>query len=232
MKTSFWTELLDLIAPRRCAICGSRLTATDALLCRDCQAELPKTPFHTSPYDNPMARLFWGQFPVEKAAAWFYYHPKSDPSRMIYDMKYHGNIYLAQDIGEQMALWLQPSGFFDGIDGIVPVPITPGRRRQRGYNQSEQVSRGLSEVTHLPVFKKVLSRQEFMKSQTHENAWERRENVKAAFRLTDGAQISGHHVLLVDDVVTTGATIIACGQTLAEAGDVKVSVLAVGYTKE
>ena len=99
MRTSFWTSLLDLIAPRRCAICGGRLEPQEALLCADCDNELEKTPFPESPYDNLMARLFWGQFPIEKASAWFYYRSHSDPSKMIYDLKYHGQMLLGEDIG-------------------------------------------------------------------------------------------------------------------------------------
>lgn len=233
MRTSFWTSLLDLIAPRRCAICGGRLDSQEALLCAACDDELEKTPFLESPYDNMMARLFWGQFPIEKASAWFYYRSHSDPSKMIYDLKYHGHSLLGEDIGEQIALRHQPTGFFDDIDAIVPIPITRKRQWQRGYNQSMQVAKGISHITHLPIFDKVVKRQHFTQSQTHqENAWERRENVKEAFQLIDADKIKGKHLLIIDDIVTTGATIIACGQELAKAEGVKLSVLSIGYTKD
>lgn len=233
MRTSFWNSLLDMIAPRRCAICGGRLSPEESLLCPDCDAELEKTPFPESPYDNMMARLFWGQFPVEKASAWFYYRPHSDPSKMIYDLKYHGQAMLGEDIGEQLALRHQPTGFFNDVDAIVPVPITSKRQRQRGYNQSMQVASGISQVTHLPIFDKVIKRQHFSESQTHQSStWERRENVREAFLLMDADKIKGKHLLIIDDIVTTGATVIACGQELAKAEGVKLSVLSIGYTKE
>ena len=233
MRTSFWTSLLDLIAPRRCAICDARLDPHESLLCHHCDEELEKTPFHESPYDNPMARLFWGQFPIEKASAWFYYRSHSDPSKMIYDLKYHGQSLLGEDIGEQLALKHQPTGFFDDIDAIIPVPITRKRQRERGYNQSMQVARGISHITHLPIYDKVIMRQHFTLSQTHQdNVWERRENVREAFHLVDADKIKGKHLLIIDDIVTTGATIIACGQELAKADGVKLSVLSIGYTKE
>jgi len=233
MRTSFWTSLLDLIAPRRCAICNNRLAPEEALICADCDAELEKTPFHESPYDNPMARLFWGQFPIEKASAWFYYRPHSDPSKMIYDLKYHGQSLLGEDIGEQLARKHQSAGFFDDIDAIIPVPITRKRRRERGYNQSMQVARGISHITRLPIYDKVIKRQHFSESQTHQSStWERRENVREAFHLIDADMIKGKHLLIVDDIVTTGATIIACGQELAKAEGIKLSVLSIGYTKE
>ena len=233
MRTSFWTSLLDLIAPRRCVICDARLEPQESLLCHQCDEELEKTPFYESPYDNPMARLFWGQFPIEKASAWFYYRSHSDPSKMIYDLKYHGQSLLGEDIGEQLALRHQPTGFFDDIDAIIPVPITRERRKERGYNQSLQVARGISHITHLPIYDKVIRRQHFTESQTHQgNAWERRENVREAFQLVDADKIKGKHLLIIDDIVTTGATVIACGQELAKAEGVKLSVLSIGYTKE
>ncbi len=233
MRTSFWNSLLDMIAPRRCAICGGRLSPEESFLCPDCDAELEVTPFMESPYDNPMARLFWGQFPVEKASAWFYYRPHSDPSKMIYDLKYHGQAMLGEDIGEQLALRHQPTGFFNDVDAIVPVPITSKRQRQRGYNQSMQVARGISHITRLPVYDKVVVRQHFTQSQTHQdNVWERRANVNEAFLLVDADKIKGKHLLIIDDIVTTGATVIACGQELAKAEGVKLSVLSIGYTKE
>ena len=140
---------------------------------------------------------------------------------------------LGEDIGEQIALRHQPFGFFDDIDAIVPVPITRRRQWKRGYNQSMQVAKGISHVTHLPIYNKVVKRQHFSQSQTHQTSiWERRENVRAAFQLVDADKIKGKHLLIIDDVVTTGATVIACGQELAKAEGVKLSVLSIGYTKE
>ena len=180
-----------------------------------------------------MARLFWGQFPIEKASAWFYYRPHSYPSKMIYDLKYHGQALLGEDIGEQLALRHQSTGFFSDIDAIVPIPITQKRQRQRGYNQSMQVARGIRHITRLPIYDKVVVRQHFAQSQTHQdNVWERRENVREAFQLVDAQKIKGKHLLIIDDIVTTGATVIACAQELAKAEGVKLSVLSIGYTKE
>lgn len=231
MKTSFWTNLFDLISPRQCAVCGNRLSPNESLLCVSCDLELEATPFCESPYDNPMARLFWGQFPIEKASAWFYYRSHGTPSKMIYDLKYHGEDMLGEDIGEEMARRHLATGFFNDIDAIVPIPITRERRRQRGYNQSEMLARGIGIATRLPVYHKVVTRQQFVKSQTHQSTWERRENVSGVFQLNSPEKIRGKHLLLVDDIVTTGSTIIACGQELAKADGVRLSVLSVGFTK-
>lgn len=232
MRTSLLTELLDLLAPRACAICQQRLAANEPLLCSRCMAELPVTPYCESPYDNWMARLFWGQFPVEKVSAWIFFRPHSATSKMIYDLKYHGQAEKGEWIGQLMAIRHQAYGFFDGIDAIVPVPITRRRTWTRGYNQSEQVAQGISLETHIPIYNKVIRRQHFSQSQTHQTAMTRRTNVEEAFLLTDAEKIKGKHLLIVDDVVTTGATIIACAQELAKAEGVRISVLSIGLTKE
>lgn len=231
-KTSLLSDLLDLISPRRCAICDDRLDAEDLLLCAQCTKELPVTPFCESPYDNWMARLFWGQFPIEKASAWFYFRPHSAPSHLVYDIKYHGQMEMGEMIGQLMAERHMAYGFFDGIDAIVPLPITRKRNWKRGYNQSLIVARGISMETGLPIYNDVVVRKRFTQSQTHLTSFERRENIKEAFHLVKEEKIKGKHLLIIDDVVTTGATVIACGQELAKAEGVKLSVLSIAYTKE
>ena len=231
MKTSFWTKLLDLVSPRLCVVCGRRLSPEESVLCPRCMFELPTTDFPAHPYDNPMARLFWGQFQIEKAVAMFHYVPQSEHAKIIYDLKYHGHPEVGEQMGRLFARQLQTTDFFADIDAIVPLPITRKRQRQRGYNQSEMLARGISEQTGLPIYNKVVERTAFHESQTHVQHFERRENVQKAFRLTDGAAIAGKRLLLVDDIVTTGFSIIACAQQLQQAPDVKISVLTLGKTK-
>lgn len=232
MRTSLLSEFLDLLSPRVCTICERRLAADEPLICSQCMSELPITPYCESPYDNWMARLFWGQFPVEKVSAWIFFRPHSVTSKMIYDLKYHGQSETGEWIGQLMAIRHQAYGFFDGIDAIVPVPITRRRLWERGYNQSEQVARGISFETHLPIYNKVVRRKHFSQSQTHQTAMERRTNVEDAFMLVDAEKIKGKHLLIVDDVITTGATVISCAQELAKAEGVRISVLSIGLTKE
>ena len=231
MKTSFWTKLLDLVSPRLCVVCGRRLSPEESVLCPRCMFELPATDFAAHPYDNLMARLFWGQFQIEKAVAMFHYVPQSEHAKIIYELKYHGHPEVGEQMGCLFARQLQATGFFEGIDGIVPMPITRSRRRQRGYNQSEMLARGISEQTGLPIYNNVVERTTFHESQTHVQHFERRENVQKAFRLIDGDAIAGKHLLLVDDIVTTGFSIIACAQQLQQAPDVRISVLTLGKTK-
>jgi ComF family protein len=231
MVVSFWHRLLDLISPRLCVVCGQRLTVSEDVICTKCNLHLPRTDFHQDPYENEMAKLFWHQIPVERATALFYYESHAETANILYELKYKGHPEVGEVMGRLMAKELKPSGFFDGIDGIVPIPLAKKRQRQRGYNQSLEIARGISAITSLPIYNKVVRRKAFEGSQTNKGRWERNENVEGVFELKDASAIQGKHLLMVDDVVTTGATVIACVQELCKAGNVKVSVIALGFSK-
>lgn len=228
---SFWHRLLDLISPRLCVVCNNRLTITEEIICSRCNFHLPRTGFHKDPYENEMAKLFWHQIPIERATALFYYESHAETANIIYKMKYKSHPEIGEVMGRLMAKELQPSGFFDGIDGIVPIPLAKKRQRQRGYNQSMEIARGISEITGLPIYNNVARRNAFEGSQTNKGRWERNENVEGVFELKDASAVQGKHLLIVDDVVTTGATVLACAKELCKADNVKVSVLALGFAK-
>ena len=228
---SFWHRLLDLISPRLCVVCGRRLSATEEILCTPCNFHLPRTGFHRDAYDNELARLFWHQIPIERATAFFYHEPHAATANIVYNLKYRNHPEIGEVMGRMMAREILPSGFFDDIDGIVPIPLAPARQRQRGYNQSQMLAEGINSVTQLPIYNKVVRRTVFEGSQTQRGRWERNENVEHVFRLTDATAANGRHLLLVDDVVTTGATILACARELASAGNVKISILSLAFAK-
>ncbi len=225
------TALLDFISPRACRICGKRLSTAEQEICTVCNIHLPRTRYSETPLDNNMARRFWGRFRIERAAALFFYETHSAPAGLIHDLKYHGKEELGEWLGRVTAEEFAPNGFFEGVDMIVPVPITWRRKWHRGYNQSLAIARGVAEVTGLPVSGKALRRTHFSRSQTQLSVSERMENVAGAFRIrrTDG--IAGRHILLVDDIVTTGATVSACAEELEKAGAERISVLSIGCTK-
>ena len=231
MIVSFWRRLLDFISPRCCVICGTRLSPVDEALCPVCVLHLPRTGFHQSPLDNPMARLFWGIIPVERVAAFCYYDPGSSLSRAVYELKYHNRPDIGIALGRLMATEMQRSDFFNGIDMLVPIPLTSKRQRQRGYNQSRQLALGVSEVTGLPLFDRIVCRTVFKGSQTQLSRWQRRDNVENVFQLRDADALRNRHVLLVDDIVTTGATITACARELLKVDGVRVSILSFGLTR-
>jgi ComF family protein len=226
------TRILDFISPRLCVVCGQRLVPTERSLCSVCLFHLPRTDFHQKPLDNPMAQLFWGLAPIEKAAALFYYHPHSETAQLVYRLKYNNRPDIGEDMGRVMACELQATDFFSDIDVLLPVPLASKRLRQRGYNQSEQLAIGISDITHLPIVTKALRRKHFQQSQTTLNRWQRQENVEDTFWLKDGSQLQDKHVLLIDDICTTGATLISSANTLKDIEGIRISVLTLGFTKD
>lgn len=228
---SFWHRLLDLISPRLCVVCGHRLSVTEEVVCASCNFHLPRTGFQHNAYENEMAKLFWGQIPIERATAFFYYEAHAETANILYELKYKDHPEIGEIFGRMFAREIKSAGFFDGIDGIIPIPLAKKRQRQRGYNQSQEIAQGISEMIGLPIYNKVVSRKVFQGSQTSKGRWERNENVEKVFELLDAETIRGRHLLLIDDVVTTGATIIACAKELLKAGNVKISVLSLGFAK-
>ena len=232
MKASFLTRIFDLFSPRHCPVCGHQLSHTQSVLCASCRLHLPVTHFELSPLDNDMARRFWGLIPIERAAALFFYEAQSATATLIYQLKYGHQPQLGEQLGRMAAIQMEAAHFFDDIDAIVPVPLTRWRRWHRGYNQSMQIARGVSQVTGLPIYNKVVQRTTFIQSQTHLNHWQREANTSEAFRLLHAEPVSGKHLLLIDDIVTTGSTIIALATELQKAGShMHFSVLSLGYTK-
>ena len=228
---SFWSRLLNLISPQACPVCGGRMTVGEALVCGKCNLQLPRPGYSGNAYRNEMAKLFWLQIPIERAAAWFFYEAHSPVSRLLYRLKYANHPETGEEMGRMMAQEMQADGFFDGIDAIIPVPLTRKRQRERGYNQSMEIARGVSGITGIPILKQVLVRTSFAESQTRKDRRGRHDNVESAFRLNKNIALQGKHLLIIDDVVTTGATITACGKQLMKAGEVKISVLTAGFAK-
>lgn len=178
-----------------------------------------------------MAQLFWHLTPIERAAAFIYYQPHSEMAQMVYQLKYGNSPDIGEDLGRLMATDMALAQYFDDVDLLVPVPLTMKRQHQRGYNQSEMLARGISSVTHLPIAPKALKRQVFRESQTHLSRHERQENVEGIFVAADAETLKGRHVLLIDDVCTTGATLTSCAQALAPIEGIRISVLTLGFTK-
>jgi ComF family protein len=228
---AYLTRLLDLIAPRTCAVCGHRLTVTEQSICGVCLLHLPLTRYAFAPLDNLMTQTFWGQLPILRAASLFFYEGHSEVANLIYHLKYHNRPQIGIDMGRILAAKFTLYHFFDDIDVIIPVPLAHRRLRERGYNQSECIAQGISQITGLPIDTHSLERTDFEGSQTQLNRWNRRENVDHLFRLTPRQTLTGKHILLVDDVCTTGATLIACGSAIIHSGDVRISVATLGFVR-
>lgn len=230
-RFSFFGRLLDLVAPRFCCICGRRLTPTEEEVCVGCNISLPRTGFAASPTDNLLTRRFWGMFPVERCASLFFYQASSISKRPILRFKYFDHPETAVFFGRAMANEFGRDGFFEDIDLIVPVPLAKVRSKQRGYNQSELLARGMSEVTGIPVEAKAVRRSAFKTSQTHLSRMERFDNVAGLFSVIAPERVAGKRVLIVDDVITTGATTAALAQELIKAGVECVHIACLACTK-
>lgn len=230
-RISFWHRVLNLIAPQACVVCGTRLAIDEEVVCVACNLHLPRTGHAANALDNEMARRFWGRIPVERAAALFYYEAGSEVSNIIYDLKYHDHPEIGCLMGRMAAEEFANEGFFEGIDLMIPVPLEKKRQRRRGYNQSMEIARGVKEVTDIPIMNDVVERTAFDESQTHKSLSQRMESVENAFRARKGIDLNGKHILIIDDIVTSGATVCACVKALMTCGDIKVSVMSLGMAK-
>jgi len=229
---NWWTRFLDFVSPRLCVVCGRRLAPTERSLCSVCVMHLPRTLYQFEPDSNPMAKLFWYLTPVERAAALMFYEPHAEMARMVYQLKYANRPDIGEDLGRLMANEMHYARFFEGIDALVPVPLSRKRMRQRGYNQSEMLARGISDITRLPVITRAVGRKHFRQSQTHLSRYERQENVADMFFLVDGSLLQHKHVLLIDDICTTGSTLMACINAIKPVEGIRISVLTLGFTKK
>ena len=172
--------------------------------------------------------MFWGRIDIEKAASLYYYRKGELLQKLIHTLKYKGNHQLGEVLGARLGNIFLQAGFISGLDAVVPVPLNRIKLRKRGYNQSEHIASGISVSTDIPLMTNNLVRDVHTESQTHKNRYERWENVRSAFSVLHPDEIKGKHVLLVDDVITTGATLEACAAALKTASGVKVSVATVG----
>ncbi len=220
-------DALRVIFPDYCITCGRILNAEEHWICTPCYLELPFTHLRGRS-GNVVERLFWGLLPVERANAFLHYDPSSDSKEVFFKLKYHNRPQVGRFFGRVMARDLEATDFFRGIDFIVPLPLHAKKRRLRGYNQSEELARGVSAVTGLPVEADIVERVVNNPSQTHLTPHERRDNVRDIFRLRAPERIAGRHILLIDDVITTNATVVACGRALMQAPGVRISILALG----
>lgn len=226
-----WNELWEIFFPRCCLVCGRRLAGGEEHLCFHCLTELPRTRMHQE-IDNELAKRFWGKMPLERAGAYLFYVKGNSVRTLLYELKYYGNARLGGFLGRCMAAdWLS-SGFFQGVDCIVPVPLHPRKEKIRGYNQSELLAQGISQVTGLPVFGYLLLRERYTQTQTRKGEYERWTNVSGAFECADAGALKGKHVLLVDDVLTTGATLVACADALGQVPGLRISILTLAVAGE
>jgi len=225
---SLFSSLVHLFYPHVCEACGRDLVRTEQVLCLHCSRRLPATGFQQHPH-NPVEKIFWGRVNIRNAMAAYYYTQASTLQKLIHQFKYHQRKDVALHLGRQMGLMLLQSTWLYEIDCIIPVPLYAARERQRGYNQAALLANGIAGVVQKPLLPHAVQRTVHISSQTRKNRMDRWENVSGVFAVKKPGALQGRHVLLVDDVITTGATTEACSQALV-AAQATVSICALAFT--
>lgn len=223
-------DFLALFFPELCAACGKSLFKNERIICTHCIYHLPKTNFHEDP-NNKMARQLWGRFPFVQTIAFLYFRKGSRIQNMMHQLKYRKSPETGIRLGELYAYELKRSQVFKKSDLIMPVPLHPEKFKKRGYNQSECIAQGLSAILHIPISTKNLVRQENTDTQTKKSRYARYENLVHAFHVNDKSELINKHIMLIDDVMTSGATLEACSILLQEIEGVEISICTIAYAE-
>lgn len=222
--TKILNDLLNLFFPKLCILCKAPLTSNEEQVCLTCLCDLPYTHFYLQE-NNPAEQLFIGKAPIEHATSLLFYEKGGKVQKLIHSFKYHGNKELAWLLGRQMGIALQKHFADHTIHMLIPVPLHKKRKRKRGYNQSEWICKGIASVWNIPVCADILIRISQTETQTRKSIYERWINVKEIFKVKDNQTFADKHILLVDDVMTSGSTLLACAEVLTATPDIRISIL-------
>lgn len=214
---------LHLIYPNLCVGCEADLPFEFDCFCLRCRQQLQLTNMHTQA-ENAFTERFWGRLPLVTGASMYYFSRRSPIQKALHQLKYKNQPEIGIRLGRRFGQLLAQSESFREIQGIVPVPLHPKKERQRGYNQSAMFAQGLAETMRVPVLVDNLIRKTNSETQTHKKRMERFENVGEVFAVRKPEKLRGKHLLIVDDVLTTGATLEACGGALREVPDIRLSM--------
>ena len=225
---SIFEDLISLFYPNTCAVCNSNLLKDEDTLCTICLHNLPKTNFFKVE-DNPISKIFWGRVKLENVAALYQFHKEGSVQKLIHQLKYEGNKDIGIYLGKQIGYSIKDSAFFKNIDVIIPVPLHKKKEKIRGYNQSKYIAKGIKEIIKVKLNNRALIRIENTDSQTRKKRYNRWKNMKNSFVVKRKRSLENKHILLIDDVVTTGATLEACSQSLLSIKGVKVSIVTIAF---
>jgi ComF family protein len=226
---SLLSSLLQLFYPHTCDGCGMELTDTEQILCLRCHKRLPFTGYQLL-HDNPVEKIFWGRVNIRHAMATCYYRKNAFLQQLIYQFKYNQREDIATYFGRLMGHTLRQSPWLYEIDAVLPIPMHPSKIRRRGYNQAMVLASGVATATEKTLSDGILVRHLQTTSQTNKGRLSRWQNVSDSFSLQPAADLKDKHILLVDDVITTGATLEACSRLLVNAG-AAVSICALAFAR-
>ena len=216
----------ELLYPKLCGGCGNHLYENEEVVCVYCRASLPLSG-ECDFENNASEKLFWGKVSITAAASFLFFQKKSSTQHLLHQLKYQQKENIGEWLGEQFAYSLQSKGRFAAVEIIIPIPLHPSRIKFRGYNQCDAIARGMASVLQIPIVNGVLTRSVATQSQTKKNRFQRFENMESVFSLAQASAIKGKNILLLDDVLTTGATLISAAQVLQQAGSNKLFVGAI-----
>lgn len=220
----FLNNLLSFFYPRLCIGCGDTLQQNEQLLCLKCFTHLPETNYHLE-HDNPLRLIFAGRVPVREVASLLFFKKGNIVQNILHHLKYKGDKEIGKLLGNYYGEKLIQESRFQDIDYIIPIPLHPKKMKKRGYNQSEWIAMGLSQGMQKPYLDDILIRTQFTETQTKKSRFNRWENVKEVFAIQNEGTIRGKHLLLCDDVLTTGATMEAAIQELLKVPEVTISIV-------
>ncbi len=226
----YLTDFAALLFPRVCACCSRPLVQQESQICTDCLYHLPYTDFHLDP-DNRAARELWGRLPAEGVTSLLHFSKSTRVQQLMHQLKYRNNPGVGRILGAQYGRILKQVSPFSAGELIIPVPLHRRKQRKRGYNQSEYIASGLATELEIPVCSGNLVRLSHNESQTGKNRFTRAENMEGRFAVRRPEELENKHVLLVDDVLTTGATLEACGTELRKVPGVTISIVTLAYAR-
>lgn len=223
-------DITHVIYPKLCAACHEALNKHEKVFCLKCQLSLPKTDHVLYP-DNPVAKKFWGKVPIERALAMYNFHKSSRLQDVMHALKYKGRKDVGIRLGNLMGYHLLQYQAFRDVDYITAVPLHADKQKKRGYNQSGIIAEGLAEILNIKYDADLLKRTLFTATQTKKSRLERWDNVKDIFEVNKPVIVEGKHILLIDDVITTGSTLEACAVKLIQCNDVRVSIATAAFAE-
>ena len=221
----------DVLMPRTCVVCGKPLDGEERYLCRECLMKLPRTHYEDIKF-NVMEQHFAGKVPIERAAAYFFYEKESQYSQILQDIKYRNVPVMGKWLAERAAREMEASGLWVGIDYLVPVPLHFKKLAQRGYNQSDYIAQGISEHTGIAIYDVLEAKAHA--TQTRKTAYERMLNAQGNYvAVAEAARtLKDKHVMLIDDVTTTGATLLACAESLQHVEGIRISIFTLAAARQ
>jgi len=229
LVTTYFNDFAHLLFPHHCEGCGTDVLDKSQLLCGQCITALPETRF-LQVEDNPIARTFYGRIPLQQAGAAYFFTKESLLQHLVFQLKYRNNAAVGIYLGKLLGNCLAASPLYNDVDALIPLPLNAKKEKKRGYNQAKLLCEGIAEVWQKPILDKAVYRKVFTKTQTHENRISRWQNMEGVFDISNPNALNGKHVLLVDDVVTTGATLEACSLPILALENTRLSIATLAYT--